>query len=150
MYYFKTLFCESDQSFNHGDETKPMEKGNYSIMEMMAGSHTTLGCKLIQTEMPGWAELVRAPIQDLWGNLRRCLRKWQWQRCRWQSLLLSHNWVNNLCDGRELGFLEKLWAWHETMVLSIRLYLKTTIDFQWKVELITWGTNHISVSSFLT
>lgn len=31
---------------------KPMEKGNYSIMEMMAGSHTTLGCELIQTEMP--------------------------------------------------------------------------------------------------
>lgn len=26
---------------------KPMEKGNYSIMEMVAGSHTTLGYELI-------------------------------------------------------------------------------------------------------
>jgi len=49
---------ESEQSLNHGDETKPMTEGNYSIMETMARSHTTFSYELIPTEMPSWDDLV--------------------------------------------------------------------------------------------
>ena len=77
----------------------------------MAGSHTTLGCELIQTGTPGSGNFVGG------------------------TLLLSHCWVNNLCDGSEL-FMDELQAWCKTTVLSIGGYLKTTMDFVSKVELL--------------
>lgn len=114
---------------------------------MMAGSHTTLGCELIHTETPGWADMASSSIRDLWGNLQGCWRKWWWQLCRWYTLFLSHHWVNNLCDGSEQDFLEELQAWWKTTVLTISSYLKTSVDFEWKVELLTLGYwSHFSIS----
>lgn len=83
---------------------------------------------------------------DSW-NLRGCWRKWWWQRCRWHALFSSHHWVSNLRDGSQQDFLEEFWAWCETAVLRIRAYLKTTMDFVWKVELVTLGYwSHFSIS----
>lgn len=84
---------------------------------------------------------------DLWGNLQGCWRKWWQQHCRWYSLLLSHHWVNSLCDESQQGFLEELWAWCEVMVLSVRNYLKTIMNFVWGADLVTLGTwSHFSIS----
>lgn len=115
-------------------------------------SHTTQICSLIQTEMPGWDDLVSALVRTSEETSKVCWRKrWQ-QHCRWHSLFLSHHCINNLCDGSQQDFLEELWPWCETTVLSIRNYFTSLMNFIWGVDLVTLGTwSHFSISlSFIT